>query len=221
MNVREGVRRLALFTGALGAVLGVYASYLVSHDILEARARYREFNLLANSDVVQFEQISWNLTLSYKSHEAIDRFRKLPANQQREIFHSLSGQQQDDLLAKLDCGPLSPSSPSTAAIEKNLLNLPEGATLALKDDPYACTAQPIDPPTSTLNKDGIKTIRWTKDLGVESIELEDGRTVYPELAPSRWLYFLAATLPLLGFFLPWSLVRAIGWVGAGFSTTPK
>lgn len=91
MNVRKGVRRLALFAGALGAVSGIFASYLVCHEVLAERTRYSEFNMLANS----------------------------------------------------------------------------------------------------------------------------------ESAPSRWLYLLAATLPLLGFFLPWGLVRAVGWVGAGFSATPK
>ena len=224
MNTREGVRPLALFTGALGAVLGVFASYLVSHDILEARAHYREFKLLSDSDVVQFERISWNLTLSYKPNEATDSFRRLSADQQREVFHSLSEQQQVDLVAKLKCEPLPPGSPSTASTLENILmppTLPMGYTLDVKDDPYACTAQPIDPPASTLNKGGIKTIRWTKDLGVEAIELEDGRTVYPATAPSKWQYLLVAAFPLLGFLLPWGLVRAVGWVGAGFSTSPK
>lgn len=67
-----------------------------------------------------------------------------------------------------------------------------------------------------VGKDGIKTIHWTEDNQIESIETVDGQTLYPTPAPSAWLYLLAALFPLLGFFIPWGAVRAIGWVGAGF-----
>ncbi len=89
-------------------------------------------------------------------------------------------------------------------------------------------AQPlpqIDPKTgeregwewpSTVDKGGIKAIRWAENYGVESIETEEGETLYSTPAPSAWLYLLIAFFPLLGFFIPWGAVRAIGWVGAGF-----
>ena len=65
-------------------------------------------------------------------------------------------------------------------------------------------------------KDGIKTIHWTKDNEITSVETQDGQTLYPTPAPSAWLYLLIALFPILGFFIPWGAVRAIGWVGAGF-----
>ena len=65
-------------------------------------------------------------------------------------------------------------------------------------------------------KSGIKTIHWGHDYGVESIETEDGQTLYPTPAPSAWMFLLVAVFPVLGFFIPWGAVRAIGWVGAGF-----
>jgi hypothetical protein len=77
-------------------------------------------------------------------------------------------------------------------------------------------ADASDPPNSTVNKEGIKAINWSRALGVESIETEDGQILYPTPAPNRWLYLFAAILPLLGFVLPWGLIRAVGWVGAGF-----
>jgi hypothetical protein len=70
-------------------------------------------------------------------------------------------------------------------------------------------------------KDGIKTINWNKSDGVESIETEDGQTLYPAPAPGAWSYVVIALFPLLGFFIPWGAVRAIGWVGAGFIAGPK
>ena len=63
---------------------------------------------------------------------------------------------------------------------------------------------------------GIEAIHWTDDYGVKSIETEDGQTLYPTPAPSGWLYLLVALFPVVGFFVPWGAIRAIGWVGAGF-----
>ncbi len=69
---------------------------------------------------------------------------------------------------------------------------------------------------SRLNADGMKVIHWTENWAVASIETRDGQTLYPTPAPGAWAYAAIALLPLLGFFIPWGAVRAIGWVGAGF-----
>jgi predicted membrane chloride channel (bestrophin family) len=75
--------------------------------------------------------------------------------------------------------------------------------------------------SSHLHKDGIDTITWSNGCQISSITTEDGETVYPTPAPGAWSYVLIAVLPLLGFFIPWAVVRAIGWVGAGFVASPK
>ncbi len=72
------------------------------------------------------------------------------------------------------------------------------------------------PFSSTVNRGGIMTINWGHNYEVESIEAMDGQTLYPTPAPSAWLYLLIALFPILGFFIPWGAIRAIGWVGAGF-----
>jgi hypothetical protein len=56
MNASEGMRRLGLFLGALGAVAGCFASYLDLSSIIEARARHKTFESLATSDVVRDER---------------------------------------------------------------------------------------------------------------------------------------------------------------------
>lgn len=56
MNAREGMRRLALLIGVLGAAIGCFASYIVSRDVYKARSRYQAFERLGNSDVVQQER---------------------------------------------------------------------------------------------------------------------------------------------------------------------
>lgn len=69
---------------------------------------------------------------------------------------------------------------------------------------------------STVDKGGIKAIRWSENYGVESIETEEGETLYQTPAPSAWLYLLIAFFPLLGFVIPSGAVRAIGWTLEGF-----
>jgi hypothetical protein len=69
---------------------------------------------------------------------------------------------------------------------------------------------------SEVNKGGVKTIVWTKDHAVYSIETEEGEILRPTAPPTMWKYLLGASFPVLVFFIPWGLLRAIGWVGAGF-----
>jgi hypothetical protein len=86
---------------------------------------------------------------------------------------------------------------------------------------------PIDPKTGErttdqlVNKGGIKTIRWTEENEVESIETVDGEYLFPTPAPSAGTYLLVPLLPILGFLIPWGAIRAIGWVGVGFTQSPK
>lgn len=244
MNLREGTRRLALFLGAAGAIVGGFASYLELQSVLSQRERHNKFEQLAASDVVKNERNAWPLTLRYSPREAIEALRKLPEVQQRDVFRSLTQEERTDLLAKLKCASTEWGVGSTATVQGNLSQVDPfaeyqkpanppidyealakkyGGTTVRKstDDPYACTAEPIDPPASTVNEGGIKTIRWTKVLGIESIEMEDGHTLYPTPAPSRWLYLIVATLPILGFAVTYGLVRAVAWVAAGFLATSK
>lgn len=72
------------------------------------------------------------------------------------------------------------------------------------------------PIPSQVNRGGIATINWSHDYGVESIETSDGQALFPTPAPSAWDYLWIPLFTLLGFFVPWGAIRAIGWVVAGF-----
>jgi hypothetical protein len=81
-----------------------------------------------------------------------------------------------------------------------------------------------DPSDNSITPDccGIEEIFWDKNhifndpSGVYSITTEDGRSLYPTPAPGAGSYALIAALPILGFLLPWGVIRAVGWVLAGF-----
>lgn len=86
----------------------------------------------------------------------------------------------------------------------------------------------LPPNPDKVNKGDIKAIYWADypgtdsiNLTVGSIETEDGQTLYPTPAPAAWLYLLVVLFPILGFFIPWGAIHAIGWVGAGFFQPSK
>ncbi len=82
--------------------------------------------------------------------------------------------------------------------------------------PWERAAEEYRKQQADVNNGGIKTIHWGEGFAVASIETQDGQTLYPTPAPGVWSYFLIAILPMLGFFIPWGVVRAIGWTLAGF-----
>lgn len=218
MNLREGTRRLALLSGVVGAILGGFASYLELRNTLDQRERHNEFEQLVNSDVVKQQQNSWPLTLRYKPEKAIEAFLNLTESQRKAVFYQLDQGEENDLVAKLKCEPHPPSSPAIAMVIDKLLEVPNHPEFKLdvKDDPYACLAETGDPPSSTVNSNGIETIHWTKGLEVDFLDMADGQTLYGDPAPKRWLYPLFALFPVIGFVIPWGVVHIIGWVGIGF-----
>ena len=59
MNLKEGTRRLALILGAVGALLGGFASYMELQTVLSQRALHNKFERFANSDVVTQARADW------------------------------------------------------------------------------------------------------------------------------------------------------------------
>jgi len=86
--------------------------------------------------------------------------------------------------------------------ERNCLNSPAGSErLDVKMPP---------------NGSGIKTISLRDDCKVGTIET-GSEFLFEDLTPNLVsTCLLASTFPILGFLVPWGLVRVIGWVGAGF-----
>jgi hypothetical protein len=191
MNLREGTRRLALLLGVVGAILGGVASYLELQSIFEQEAHHDRFEELENSDVVQF------VRKNIQEAESADPFADIAE-------------------------PATDADKTSRSLKSRLSQVPPPA----KFDLSRARVCPIDTGDASgcwtdVNKGGVKTIHWAKgkELVVESIETEDGRRNYPTPQPSRWHYLFAAILPLLGFILPWGLIRAITWVVSGFAAS--
>jgi hypothetical protein len=197
MNVREGTRRLALLLGVVGAILGGFASYVELQTILNQRALQAQFEQLAASDVVQQER------KVLQAWTPVDQTSK--QRQNSDLPPVWSRQPQIDPKTGERVQPQN-AQPTHGPWEK----------YAGKDQ-WEEAANEFRQEQSEVSKGGIEIIHWAKDYGVKSIETEDGQTLYPTPAPAASTYFLAAFFPVLGFFVPWGAVRAIGWVWAGFS----
>ena len=181
--------------GAVGAIFGGVCSYAELQTLLIQTARHNQFEQLTNSNIVQATR------KRIQESESADPFADIA-----KPIASLPTKKQLESIAT--------STPTSRPPKQ--FDLSEGRVC------------PLDAPDNSgcwtnVNKGDIKTIHWAKGKGlvVESIETEDGQTVYPTPAPSRWPYLFAAILPLLGFLIPWGAIRAIGWVAAGFVASTR
>lgn len=233
MNFKEGTRRLALLLGVIGAILGGFVSYSELQATLGQRARHIEFEKLANSNEVKhrIDEPAPGISLAGLGQTTLEQFGAKVKDKYPEYakysnveigqtvlekypqyisaiatpdslsrWKSFSAQQREEALAQM------------SSAQKRQLAADFGYKPALAED----SAESQAPIKSEIEKAGVKSIQWTKQRGVESIETQDGQTLYPIPAPSAWLYLLVPLFPVLGFFIPWGAVRAIGWVGAGF-----
>jgi|SRR5665213_546231 len=213
MNLKEGTRRLALLLGVAGAIAAGFVSYFELQTVIDQRGRHNKFEQLATSDVVKDQR---------KILQSPDPYASIA----KPIPHHGRAKLNDT----------APPSPPPVEWDANGNPIRYAAAQPVEYDadgkPIAATsstAPPIrgdfldgaTPLSSEVNKGDIKTINWSHDYGVGSIETADGQTLYPTEAPSAWLYLLAALFPVFGFIIPWSVVRAIGWVGAGFVASAK
>jgi len=204
MNVKKGMQRLALFAGVIGALVGGAASYLQLETVRTQRVLHDNFELLAASSIAQhertffprlFKPIGPPISLTeYSDGDVKLDMSKVPAGATQIARFTDEGT------------PRPPQHPYEAVG----WHLDGSVREAWKYDGTAWKARSI------VNSDSIKTIYWTKDYGVESIDTEDGQTLVPTLPPTLRSYLLIVTYPILGFLVPWGLIRATGWVGAGF-----
>jgi hypothetical protein len=215
MNIREGTRRLALLVGVLGMVGGGVASYATLSDAIDARARYKAFERLANSDAVEQER-EYLLSL-HLSPDAVPSSTDFQGTR-------TSGALDTSTFKPLPSLPpgaiLKPFSQSVGAAKAPDPYAPYGGSVAV-NPPNGFVPLVPDSIASAASKDGIKSVLWSKNLEVQSIEKENGEVVISAQQPSLWTYFLVLLFPVAGFVIPWGAIRAVAWVGYGFAESPK
>ncbi len=215
MNFNQGMRRLAIFAGVLGAVAGGAYAYKDLHNVPSERAQHKVFEHLAALDVVKQDQA---ILLSSKAAGLADCW---------PLSTSVSGVRGVPPCATVE--PITKLPKGLTLIEPT--PIPEAQSVpprvdydALANKYGGVPGQPSAPVAASAAMDhdaaNIKTIFWKNDLSVDFFVMEDGGTVSSEPSPSIWSYLLAGVFPVLGFFILWCTIRGIGWVGAGFFETP-
>jgi hypothetical protein len=243
MNLKEGTRRLALLLGVVGAIFGGVVSYFQLQSTIRQRGNYQRFEELANSQATNVQRNCIlgivgkqgcrepgnspypNTTrVSLPNGEARDYPKEMSEEQieatLRKEFPSNNNAKIDPYAATAEPNDWEEVDPKTLKpIKKKVYLDDNGNPISQSSAPSLTSGNAPD--ASTVNKDGIAVIRWTKSLAIASIETQDGQTLYPTPAPGAWSCVAIALLPLLGFFIPWGAVRAIGWVGDGFAESSK
>ena len=241
MNLREGTRRLALLLGVAGTILGGFASYMELQTVFEQRTRHNRFEQLAASDVVQQERKNLQTEPNDWQTVPVDKWAKYAVKSEHTPQKSYLDPKTGEPIqidARTGNGiEIDPKTGQSFEIDPKTGERIQAAPDFIPDtsqkhgpwEKYADKGKSgavLDmsksiPIPSVVMKNGIKAVNWNHDYGVESIETEDGQTLYPTLAPSAWLYLLIVLFPVLGFFIPWGTIRALGWVGAGFVQPAK
>jgi len=183
MYFNEGMRRLAVFAGVLGAVAGGFYAHKNLRNVPSERYQHRVFEKLAASDVVKRDQSILRLA---KENGAI-----LNEPISSELLHPRSA-----------------------------INLPKGLTLITPPATLPPDFKDWDS-TKPASTNGIKAIFYKPDLTIDYFEMQDGGYVSSEPSPSAWSYLLWVVFPALGFFILWSAIRGIAWVGTGFFQPPN
>jgi len=230
VNLREGTRRLALLLGVVGALAGGFASNVYLQTTLEQRTRHNRFEQLATANVVQRQR-----KFLQKSPDFIPGPYPMIAKQFGQKFKSQFPEYKDiddEAIAKKVVTKYPQYRDLVVPWDQPWEKPQEQTSKTLTFEQAVQNATPKAMDTSSMEawqagepfkvgKDGIKTVNWTSDFNIESIETEDGQTLYPTPAPAAWEYLLIALAPILGFIIPWGTVRAIGWVVSGFTASPK
>jgi hypothetical protein len=215
-----------------GALGGSFVSYLEFQDIEGQRARHKRFEQLTNSDAVTQERerrIIQARTPVYLD----DSGNPIPAPKSaaapvRAWDADGNPIHQAPAVRAWDAN----GNPIQSAAAQGPWNdyAPKSRPSQASDGPWndyapATNAAPVVldmsrsipiPSELELNKSGVKAINWSHDFSVESINTEDGQTLYPTPAPAWSAYALVVIFPILGFFIPWGVIRAVGWVAVGF-----
>jgi len=205
VNLREGTRRLALFLAVIGTVIGIYGSF----KELQTIWLHNKFEALENSEVVQQEAKAY-----------FDDVQKERAK------YLLADRWYKGQISSLDMSSLSSRVKNTYQVDRLAL----GSSNTLGDS--LDKMRQIERYHTELNKAGIKAIHWTHDYGIDSLDASvqwprhleveridtyGGDTFQPTKTPSVWSYLLVVIFPVLGFWVPWSVVRGVEWAFLGFA----
>jgi hypothetical protein len=204
MNVREGMRRLAVVLGLSGFIVGCYASFGDAQALWSARSAHRKFESLMASPTMQ--KVA-KAARDYQK-DAWAKYRGMPAAEPAASAKDPWEEAAKQFMAE---------QTRQAAIASKFGGIPvenEGETR-----PQTATLGPWEKPSGfvlSVKLDGIEDV-WLSATGlIAQIDLSSGEPVPRVDPPTLKAYLVPLLYPILGFLLPWGGIRVLTWVATGF-----
>lgn len=196
VNFREGMRRLGTALGVLGAAAGVFGSYSSLNYLHQRSLSHREFERLVASQSLR--------SFCHIDYEIRGTVYQFPC--------TYSDEQVERILLKT--GVIKDKESFTGDVFEQVARENARAPKASPENPRQVGTDGI----LRVHFDELEIARDHRLLPerIDWIETDRGVRIYRTEQPSRKLYWGASVLPLLGFLMPWGIVKAITWIGAGF-----
>ena len=239
MNFREGMRRIGLTVGGLGALVTALAAFgLFFSDLADRRKVQAEFSSLLKLPIVartmakkktiapnSSEPQNWDTTNEIKGHLADGTVLHFPGGTDPHVIHDIVQKQYGQIPAsapsaqRSNFDPLEPDG--NAVVAKKKISGAYDQTQVPSFDDFVKERQRNEPTSAYVeiqgHPQGIRQV-WVDEKGeIAWFEMDDGRTIMRTSGPtSLFWYLLYPPIIAVGFVVPWGAVRLVTWIVSGF-----
>lgn len=188
MNVNEGLRRLGIVLGLLGAIAGGIAGFRVGRPAWSAFAAHRRFQSVLSSPTM------------VRASGAIRSYMSTPG--ERGASETGSGKPARSGPPRYD--------PASGTIVREQVATDYRDIFDSVADSFIPDGQEFQ-----LNTAGLRSVTSDESGKVVSIVLTDGEAISDESLNSKDLY-QSLLWPCAGFFVPWGALKLLVWIRTGF-----
>jgi hypothetical protein len=193
------MRRLGIVLGILGSAAMVYIGYVEEQPLWNARADYRKYEsvmaLPATRRVVKAAKDYQSASFARNGRRFYGRvdYTALAALPPGHVIDHPRGpalDHFDQLFAQLEAQEL----------EKEAKGLEKAESMVV-----------------SVNLEGVKDVTFDKNGIVSSVELSTGEMIGRADPPALRAYAAVLVYPIVGFLIPWGVIKIITWIGIGFA----
>jgi hypothetical protein len=208
MNLKEGMRRVGIVLGLLGACAGSVLAYADASSLLKTWREYKRFQaLLATPTVRRATGADWIKKHSPGADKWCDvdpTVKQPPGYQLVDPCYETNSNDK----GKLHWIEVKPWERDWS--KQQLLR---GQTVET-----VFRLESFDPDS---NRDGVASIHYDTSGIVTSLQLATGEKIEQLQSPGLWTFFMPLVFPLVGFLLPWGITKSVAWVASGFIAAKK
>jgi hypothetical protein len=240
MNLGEGMRRLAILVGAVGAITGGCIGYIAGNATgvwatLSAHRGFESAMALPTMQNVVKESPALFVGPPASDTATTDLDALATKYGGRRVLPQQGQFTDKNIATPYDFSGPKPKPPAGFELDPHPFsqpkptNLPPGAVLidpysAYNSKPYGWIVPNHPERLDSLlkdNRDGINGVHFDSQKRVVSIEFISGDRVERTDTPKFSAYLFVLAFPVGGFLIPWGVIRALSWVLTGFSRSTE